>query len=172
MEIIIGNIVALVASVVMVYSGIVNNRKKVIILQTIYTALFIVSDLLLDGFSGAIINTLSILRNILAYNDKLDTNSKIVISILAIITCIIYNNLGFVGLFPLISMILYLLFMNTKDIQKFKLLIIGTSFLWALYDLRIKLYTSFAFDMATIIGALITFIINDKKRKCLDGRKC
>ena len=163
MEVLVGNIVALIASLIMVYSGIVNNRKKVIILQTIYIGLFIISDLLLDGFSGAIINTLSILRNVLAYHDKLDINSKVVISILGIITCIIYNNLGIIGMFPLISMLIFLLFMNTKDIQKFKLLIIGTSFLWGLYDLKIKLYTSFAFDIATILGALITFMINDKK---------
>ena len=163
MEVLVGNIVALIASLIMVYSGIVNNRKKVIILQTIYIGLFIISDLLLDGFSGAIINTLSILRNVLAYHDKLDINSKVVISILGIITCIIYNNLGIIGMFPLISMLIFLLFMNTKDIQKFKLLIIGTSFLWGLYDLKIKLYISFAFDIATILGALITFMINDKK---------
>ena len=165
MEVLIGNIVAFVAASLMVYTGILNDRKKIIRIQTIYTCLFIISDFLLDGFSGAIINFLTIIRNLLSYYDRLGTLPKIIISVLAIITCRIFNNLGVIGMFPLFSMLMYILFMNTKDIQKFKLLIVVTSLLWGIYDLTIKLYVSFAFDIMTIIATIVTLFINEHKMK-------
>ena len=165
MEVLIGNIVAFVAASLMVYTGILNDRKKIIRIQTVYTCLFIISDFLLDGFSGAIINFLTIIRNLLSYYDRLGTLPKIIISVLAIITCRIFNNLGVIGMFPLFSMLMYILFMNTKDIQKFKLLIVVTSLLWGIYDLTIKLYVSFAFDIMTIIATIVTLFINEHKMK-------
>ena len=70
MEVLIGNIVAFVAASLMVYTGILNDRKKIIRIQILYTCLFIVSDFLLDGFSGAIINFLTIIRNLLSYYEE------------------------------------------------------------------------------------------------------
>ena len=49
--------------------------------------------------------------------------------------------------------------MNTKDIKKFKILMIVTMFMWATYDMTIKLYTSLTFDILTIISTLTTLII-------------
>lgn len=160
---IIGNILAFIASILMVYTGTLNNRKKIIFIQTIYTLMFTLGDLLLAGYSGAIVNMISIIRNILSYNDKLGTIQKIILIICALITTIMFNNLGFIGILPLLSMIMYILFMNTKNVNKFKLIIIFSSILWVIYDFTIKLYVSSIFDVLTILSALITILINKKK---------
>lgn len=149
--IIIGNIIALVASLLMVYSGVIKQKKKILYVQTIQISLSILSNIVLGGIVGAIINGLSCIRNILCYKDKLGLKEKIIITILALILSLRFNNLGMVGVLPLISTITYLWLMNVKNVIKFKRLIIFTMILWCIYDFTIKLYSSAVFDFMTVI---------------------
>lgn len=48
--------------------------------------------------------------------------------------------------------------MNTKNVVKFKYLIIFTMMLWLCYDFYIKSYTSACFDFMCIITNLISII--------------
>ena len=161
--IIIGNIIALVASILMVYSGTIKNKKKIIYVQTIQIGLFVLSNIVLGGITGAVINTLSLVRNILCYKDKLKLKAKIIISLLAIILSLKYNNMGLIGLLPLICTITYIWLMNIKNIIHFKILIIATMIMWGTYDLYIKSYTSAIFDFANVIANYITIIQIKKK---------
>ena len=67
MTLIIGNIVALMASVAMAISGILKDKKHILIVQAIQIGLFIVSNLVLGGYVGAIVNAISLVRNIICY---------------------------------------------------------------------------------------------------------
>ena len=150
MNIIIGNVLGLMASLAMVYSGIVKEKKKILYVQSIQILLFALCDFVLGGIVGAIINLINLIRNILCYNDKLDIKKIIIITIVSIAFSLYFNNLGFIGLMPLISSVLYLCFMNVKDVRKFKLLIIIVTLLWLIYDFYIKAYTSSIFDFLTV----------------------
>jgi hypothetical protein len=154
--IVIGNIIALIASVLMVYSGILREKKKIIYVQTIQIGLSVISNLVLGGITGAIINALSCIRNILCYKDKLGTKEKTIIIILSIILSLIFNNIGFIGILPVISTVAYILLMNTKNVIKFKILIIVTMIMWLIYDLYIKSYTSAIFDFMNIVANIIS----------------
>lgn len=161
--IIIGNVIALIASLIMVYSGAIKNKKKILYFQSIQIGLSVISNIVLGGITGAIINALSFIRNILCYKDKLGLKEKVIITFLAVILSILFNNLGIIGYLPLISTVTYLWLMNTKDVIKFKYLIIFTMVLWSLYDLIIKSYTSFVFDIFTIVTNIISIIQINKK---------
>ena len=165
--IIIGNIIALIASLVMVYSGILKQKKKILYAQTIQIGLFILSNLLLGGITGAIINIFSCVRNILCYRDKLDLKAKVILILLSVTISIMFNNLGFIGLLPVISTVTYIILMNTKDIIKFKWLNVFTMFTWLIYDLVIKSYTSAIFDFMGIIANVISIIQISRKNKGL-----
>lgn len=154
--IVIGNIIALIASILMVYSGFVKKKKKILYIQTIQIGLSVISNIVLGGITGAIINTLSCVRNILCYKNKLGLKEKIIITILAIVLSLLFNNIGFIGLLPLISTIAYIWLMDIKDVVKLKFLIIFTMTMWSIYDLTIKSYTSSAFDFANIIANCIS----------------
>lgn len=154
-QIIIGNIIALIASILMVLAGLQKKKKKILFIQIIQIALSVISNLVLGGYTGAIINALSCVRDILCYKDKMGTREKIIIIILAVGLSLIFNNLGWIGLLPLIATVVYISFMNTKDVVKFKLLIIFSMVMWLIYDLYIKSYTSGVFDFASIIANLI-----------------
>lgn len=153
---IIGNVIALIASILMVYSGLIKQKKKILYIQTIQIGLSVLSNLILGGITGAIINTLSLVRNILCYKDKLQLKEKCIITILAVILSLCFNNLGIIGLLPLISTIAYIWLMNIKDTIKFKYLIIFTMIMWLIYDLYIKSYTSAVFDFLNILANIIS----------------
>lgn len=162
-NLIIGNIIALIASLIMVYSGILKKKKKILYFQTIQIGLSVISNLVLGGISGAIINAISLIRNILCYKNKLKLKEKIIITFLTTILILKFNNLGFIGLLPLISTITYIWLMNIKNVKKFKLLIAFTMFMWFIYDLAIKSYTSAIFDAMTMITNLISIFQINKK---------
>ena len=142
----------------MVYSGVIKQKKKIIYIQTLQISLSVISNMILGGITGAIINALNFIRNILCYKDKLGLKEKIIITLLAVILSIAFNNLGLVGILPLISTIVYLWLMNVKDVKKFKFLIIFTMLLWFIYDIYIKSYSSAIFDFMTIIANIISII--------------
>ena len=97
-NILIGNLIAIIASGLMIYTGILKEKKKIIYIQTIQIGLSVVSNIVLGGITGAIINALSCIRNILCYKDKLDIKSKIIITILSVVLSFIFNNLEIIGL--------------------------------------------------------------------------
>lgn len=162
---IIGNIIALLASLLMVYTGFIKKKKKILYVQTIQIGLMVVSNIILGGFTGAINNALSCIRNILCYKDKLGLKAKMIISITSIVISLVFNNMGIIGLLPVVSTVIYIWLMNTKDVIKFKILIIFTSIIWLIYDISIKSYTSSFFDFANIVANIISIIQLLKKSK-------
>lgn len=158
MVLIIGNAIALIASILMVYSGIIKQKKKILYIQSIQIGLSVISNIVLNGISGAIINSISFIRNILCYKNKLGVNEKIILTILSVVLILCFNNLGLIGILPLISTIVYLWFMTIKNITKFKMLIIFTMVLWSIYDFTIQSYISCIFDIFTILTNTISII--------------
>ena len=169
MQIFIGNVVALIASIIMVYTGYIKNKNRIIFVQTIQIILMVISNLILGGLTGAISNIVGCIRNILCYKDKLNKVAKIILIVVAIILSFSFNNLGILGLLPLISTVTYIVLMDIKDVVKFKYLIIFTMILWFVYDLYIKSYTSACFDFMTLVVSVISIvqIKNNKVKKTL-----
>ena len=110
----------------------------------------------MGGITGAIVNLVSCVRNILCYKNKLNITAKILITLITTILSIKFNNLGFIGLLPLISTIVYIWTMDTKNVIKLKIVIIFTMITWFIYEMTIKLYISAIFDIANIIANIIT----------------
>ena len=158
MALIIGNIIALIGSILMVYAGVVKDKKGILIVQSMQIGLLAISNLVLNGISGFIINTINFIRNIICYKDALSLKVKIVLSIISIVLTIYFNNLGLIGYLPLINGLIYLWFMTMKEVIKFKILIIGSVVLWLIYDFTIQSYTASAFDLITIIVSTISVI--------------
>lgn len=156
--ILIGNIIALLASLVMICSGLLKNKKQILYVQTIEIMLFTFSNIILGGISGALVNVLNCIRNILCYKNKLNIIAKFIITFLACVLTFSFNNLGFIGLFPLFGSVIYLWLMDLKDIVMFKLLIIFVMILWVVHDLFIKSYSSSFFSVLNIIANVFSII--------------
>ena len=164
MQIVIGNIVALVGSVLMAYSGIIKEKQKIIIVQTIQMLMLGLSNIILGGIPGAIINSVNCVRNILCYEEKLGFKEKLILVTISVSLSIYFNNLGIIGILPVIATVFYTMLMDMKNVVKFKVLLIFTLILWGIYDIYIKSYTSAIFDFITI-GANIFSIYKIYKLK-------
>ena len=164
MLVIVGNIVGLLASIVMAYSGILKKKKKMLFFQCLEKVLLVISNILLNGISGAIVNTISFARNLLCYKDKLNVVSKIILTVILIPVTIYFNNRGLIGLLPLIAAVSFIWLMTVKDVKKFKLLIIVTTVMWSIYNFYIQSYVTFAFEILTIITNIISIIILNQKK--------
>jgi len=162
--IIIGNIVALIASLMMVYTGLIKEKKKIIFIETIEIIIFIVADIFLGGFTAAVNNFFNCVRNILCYKNKLGLKEKILITILSVVFSLSINNLGLIGLLPLIATTVYLWIINIKDIIKFKILTIFIMIMWLIHDLVIKSYVSAIFDLGFIITNIISIFQLSKNK--------
>lgn len=164
-NILIGNIIALVASLLMVYSGTIKKKSEIIYIQCVEKVLTVISNIALGGITGAITSAVGCVRNILCYKNKLGAKEKLIIVILLSILSLSFNNLGFIGILPLIGTIIYTLLMDTKDIIKFKILSISTTALWLIYNFYIMSYTSGIIEIFQIITNTIGIfrIINERK---------
>ena len=163
--ILIANTIALIASLLMVYTGYIKKKEKILFFQTIQIGLSVISNLILGGITGAIINALGLIRNILCYKEKLNKIAQIILIILSILLGVYFNNLALIGLLPIISNVVYIVFMNIKDVIKFKYLIIFTMTMWLIYDIYIMSYTSAVFDLGNIIANIISIIQIKKSTK-------
>ena len=163
MALIIGNIIALIGSLLMVYASVIKDKKGILFVQSLQIGLFAISNLVLNGISGFIINTINFIRNIICYKEVLTLKVKIVLSIISTVLTVYFNNLGLIGYLPLISGLIYLWFMTVKDVIKFKILIIVSVAFWLIYDFTIQSYTASLFDLITIIVSSISVIRLKKK---------
>ena len=139
-HILIGNFIALISSIIMICTGFVKNKKKILYVQNIQMLLAALCDMILGSAAGLISNLIGCVRNTLCYREKFGLKEKIIIGLLATIFTIYFNNLGMIGLLPLVSTLIYIIFMNTKSVIKFKILIIASLVLWCIHDFYIKSY--------------------------------
>lgn len=163
--VILGNVIALVASIFMVSAGILKKKKNILLCQCIELSLYTVNNIILGGIPGAIINFLGVIESILGYKDKLNTISKIVLTILSITLVLLFNNLGLVGYLPLICMVIYLWILDIKDVFIYKCFMLIIMIFWCIYDFSIKSYVASLFDILTIVTTIISMISIKRGKK-------
>lgn len=153
-NVIIGNVIALIASFIIVYYGFEKNKKKILVAQIIECILAVCYNYFLQGYTAIIVDILNIFLLILGYKDKLNNINKLIINICAVIFAVFFNNLGIIGYIPVIIIIIYSWGLNTKNIILFKVLNIGLLILWIIHDLTVKSYPSVVCEILGIIGAI------------------
>lgn len=146
-----GNIIMLIASVVMVLSGFCRSRKSTIMMQTAQMVIMAFGTLCLGSFAGATMNCFSAVRNILSYKNKLNTPAKIILIAVSTTIALTVNNIGVIGLIPIVVFIMYALYMNAEDVVWHKILAIVGCSLFFIHDLYIRSYTSCIFNAVTVV---------------------
>ena len=156
--ILIGNIIAFISAMIMVGIGFIKKKKSILVAQTFQMLTAALSDLVLKSTAGMISNIIGCVRNILCYKNKFGIFQKIVVGILAATFTLYFNNIGWIGLLPLMSTIIYIIFMNTEDVIKFKILLIVTIIPWIIHDIYINSFVYAFFDIGSVITNFISII--------------
>ena len=151
----IANIFGLLGSILMVLMGILKKKKDVLVAQNAQLVLLGVSNVMMGGYIGAIVNAIAVFRNNLCSKGKLNMFWIIVIMMVTITIGVIFNKEGLIGYLPIIATLIFLLFMNIKDMVKFKMMTAIVMFLWFIYDLELGVYTTAFFDLVTVFSCLV-----------------
>lgn len=162
--IIIANIVALIGSIFMVVASYVKSDKLCVMLQSIQIFMFIISNILLKGVTGVIINTLSLVRNILTYKGFLSKFVKYILLLIIVILSVMFNNLGIFGYLPLIGTIVFTIFIDSKNNFSFRASLTFSILMWLIYDVYILSYSSAIFDFFSFVGGIYSMYRMKKKK--------
>ena len=145
LELIVGNGCSLLATVTDTVSSTRKTAKGVLLSQTASQVFYCVGAIVLGGYTAAVQNGVSIVRNLLAISGKSYKWIEWLLVILGVVLGIVFNTLGLMGWLPIIAGTEYSLavFRFKNDERKLK---------WA-FALCIGLYTIFNFAIQNYVGA-------------------
>ena len=161
----IANIIDFLASMLMVASGSIKKKAKILAVQIVQLLMQSVSMLLLGGITGAVNNVLSCLRNYLCYKDKLNIFWKAALIAVSIGLTLLLNDQGLLGLIPVVVCTVYILLMDIKDPIAFKLLVTLTFVPWVFYHFYLGAYVAAIFDTLSVITNAVTLGIMIKEKR-------
>ena len=136
----IAQVLSLIGYTLMVVTGYIKKEKKMLRTQDVQLLFIIGMGVLLNAFSGIIINTIQIIKNEIYLRGRLNKYTKAAIVGVGVVMTLIFNNGGIAGLLPAIGI---------------KVLIFITTCGWGVYDFSIKNYVGLIFDILTIISCII-----------------
>ena len=102
-HLIIGNVCSLLAMVTDSVSSTRKTAKGVLLVQSLSQLIYFIGTVVLKGYSGAVQNAVSILRNFVAIRDIRSKYVEWALVGLGVVLGLAFNNLGFMGLLPVIA---------------------------------------------------------------------
>ena len=151
----IAQVLSLIGYTLMVVTGYIKKEKKMLRTQDVQLLFIIGMGVLLNAFSGIIINTIQIIKNEIYLRGKLNKYTKAAIVGIGVVMTLIFNNGGIAGLLPAINLFIFTYFLGMGGAIGIKVLIFITTCGWGVYDFSIKNYVGLIFDILTIISCIL-----------------
>ena len=165
MTVLIANILTLVGSVILTLSGLTKKKRGFLLSQCGMNVLFITSNVLLGGYSGAVVNGVNLCRNLTTCKGRLTKPVKVVIILIQIGLTAMFGTGSVIMWLPVIGNSVFTWIMDTEDMVFLKSVFASTQIIWALYDFHIKNYAGVPFDIAAALTSLIAIARELKARK-------
>ena len=163
--IIIGNAISLAGAVLMVAVGFLKTRKSILLTQWTMFGLMGVANIILGGLTGAVSSLVSIIRNLFCLKGPLSVPVKLLVIGMQILLSVKVNTLGWIGWLPVISACFYTWMIDVRDETTLKTVLIIAQSMWFIYDLTIRNYVAFTFDVLTILSNLYGIISLKSQQK-------
>ena len=169
----LGTVCSLLAMVTDSISASRKTASGVLLVQNISQLFYGIGSILLKGYSGAVQNAVSIIRNFVAIR-KID--SKVLewfLVALGVVLGLAFNNLGAVGYLPVIANLQYTLavFRFRDNERALKLSFQVTVAMFALFNLFIYNFVGFATNTTVLITSLIVIFKQQKPGKSPKRKK-
>lgn len=152
--VLLANIISFSGSLIMIAIGLIKEKRKILLAQCGQFALMGAGNVLLGGITGGIANGVSILRNVLCLYVPFTLPWKIGFVVLQGALSLAMNREGLIGWLPFFAACIYTMSLSTKDEKLLKWVMIAGQAAWVIYDLTIKNYAGFVFDILTIFSNL------------------
>jgi len=166
-NLVIGNIISLIAGIFIILSMWVNDEKKAYFYQFLNAFILMISSVFFFSWTGVVTMAIAASRNLMVYYDRLTMKWTVFFIIISVVLGLAVNTLGFVGLLPIIAIIqITLCNYYLKTIKPIKTSFIVNSGIYIVYFLAILDFSSAAIESITaLIGviSLIKLIMDSKK---------
>jgi len=165
---ILGNVFSLIAAICLAVSVFRKTTTKLLLWQVAEVVFCILSNVALMTFSALTTNFIALVRDLLAYKNKLTRKITWILLCLCIVFGLIANNRGWVGLFPMMASMVYTIFLYaTRNEQQIRFGLILNLMLWFVHDFYVGAYPSAFMDVFlsawTLVALLKNWNINVKK---------
>ena len=162
-NIIIGNICSLLAMGTDTISSAQKTAKRVLWMQTLSQLIYFIGTVALKGYSGAVQNAISIVRNLVAIKKINNKLLEWTFVVLGVVLGLFFNNLGWIGLLPVVANLLYTLgVFRFKDNERaLKLAFLISVTLFGIFNLALFNFVGFCTNMAVAVATAINLL---KKR--------
>lgn len=157
LNIVIGNIISLIAGIFIIMSMWVNDEKKAYFYQFLNAFILMISSVFFFSWTGVTTMAIAASRNLMVYNDKLTRNWTIFFIIISIVLGLLVNTLGLVGLLPIIAIVqITLCNYYLKSIKTIKTSFIVNSAIYIVYFLAILDFSSATIESITALIGLVS----------------
>ena len=172
-DLIIGNTCSLLAMGTDALSASRKTVKGVLWTQNASQAIYFIGTIILKGYSGAVQNVMSILRNLLALSGK---NSKVLewgLSLLGVVLGIAFNNIGIMGYMPILANLQYTLvvFRFKKNERAIKISFMIAALMFSLFSLAIQNYVGVVTNLTVMVTTGIFLLRSYKDNKPKEEHK-
>ena len=156
-HIILGNFFSLLAMVSDSISSTQKTAKRVLMVQNISQLFYCACTLVLKGYSGAVQNVVSVIRNLIAINDVKCKWLEWFLILLGVVLGICFNNLGLVGYLPIIANLLYTVavFRFNNNERALKSCFAICVFLFSIFNLTILNFVGCISNLVIMITTLV-----------------
>lgn len=158
MDIIIGNVLTVIAMVFMLFAVSQKDNKKLIIIQGVSHFFFALSGIVLKGYSGVVQDVIGFVRNLAISKRIINKSIRIFLLTAGVVFGITLNNKGLIGVLPIVGTFQYTLVSTDEKSQNktVQLSIIVNSILMIFYSIAINNYANIMTNSLIIIFSLKT----------------
>ncbi len=105
LNIIVGNIISFIAGVFLVLSMWVNDEKDAYKYQFLNAFVLMISSVFFLSWTGVTTMGIAAARNMFVYKDRLTLSWTVFFIIVSVVTGLMVNTMGFIGLLPIIAIV-------------------------------------------------------------------
>ncbi len=165
----LGNLAAFVGCTIMVLTGLIKEKKKVLVGQCVQFSFMALGNILLGAVSGCVSNVIGFFRNLVFARTSGSRGLKIVFIVVQLILTWLTWNGSAMECLPILATVAFTWCLDTKSDILFKGVNGGGQILWAIYDFYYCNYAGFAFDILSVVSNLIGIILIRRDRKKARG---
>lgn len=160
LNIVIGNVISLIAGIFIILSMWVNDEKQAYKYQFLNAFILMISSVFFLSWTGVTTMAIAATRNAMVYKDKLTFNWTIFFIVISIVIGVMVNTMGFVGLLPIIAIVqITLCNYYLKSIKPIKISFIVNSAIYIVYFLAIYDFSSAIIESITALIGLVSLFM-------------
>lgn len=155
-------------------SSFCRNKKQMVMVQMASSGINGVANFLVGSFAAVLVNMMSLMRNFLVVKKKMTAEMIFMICVVSVLIGVAVNQIGVVGLLPMIGGTLYSLTMFfSQSPQSLRLALMINTGLWVVHDFYVGLVPLAIAEamMMVVNGVNIYRYARKNYKKALSGQK-